>query len=158
MLSERLNSHPNVPFAVHYFISNQVNHFERNWIVRKQTKPRGMPRIMISYKSESVNYSKPQSCVNADFVLLVKFIRHIDKTNLSCVCLVSLQYSHMIKLLLLHVRSQPCHQECPFTSCTCSKINHQKLTNNQNLTYRVSRDQQCSLPFPKYRQSLRRYM
>ena len=29
MLSGRLNSHPNVPFAVHFFISNQVNHYQR---------------------------------------------------------------------------------------------------------------------------------
>ena len=41
-----------------------------------------------------------------DLVLLCNFNRHIDKPNLIGACIVGLQYSHMIKLLLVHdVRS-----------------------------------------------------
>ena len=59
---------------------------------KKNTKPREMPRIMISFQSESVKYT--------DLVSLGNVNHHIDKLNLICAYLVGLQYSHMIKLLV----------------------------------------------------------
>lgn len=91
--------YPNVPDAVYYLISNQVNYYERNWTERKKGKAKNYDFLQIWIgKFTEVAYT--------DLFSLGKFIGLLDKPNLICACLVGLQYScHTIKLLLVSVRS-----------------------------------------------------
>ena len=93
-----------------YFSSDQLIRVKLNC-----QKKRGRPIITISFKSESAKFIQ---VAYTDFVSLGNFIGLLDRLNLICACLVCLQYSHMIKLLLFHVYSYTCYRECTFTSCT----------------------------------------
>ena len=138
MLTGRLKMNPNLPDVVYYFISIMTSEIE---LKEKKSPNRGKCQELWFFLL--IWIGKFIEVAYTDLVLLGNFNRHMDKPNLICACFFGLQYSHTIKLLSVHdVHSKPYHpswhREYPFTGCTCSKINQQKLTNNHFLVYHVS--------------------